>query len=413
MDPITRRTMLAATALTGAMAGAMTADPARAEAAEPGAVPQPIDGRRGAEDLGPRNLGADRDNPDILASPATDSGKVPNLKWPFGLSHNRLLEGGWARETTVRELPVSTAMAGVNMRLLPGAIRELHWHKENEWSLMLNGNARITCVDEEGRNFAADVRQGDLWYFPSGLPHAIQALDEGCEFLLVFDDGAFSEDSTFLISQWFAGVPKSVLAKNFDEPETAFARIPAKQLYIFDAPLPPPLAVEAVASPAGPVPNPFVFRMADMPPRRCPGGSVRIIDSTVFKAAEHIAAAYVEIEPGAMRELHWHPRSPEWQYYISGRARMTVFASGDNSRTFDFQAGDVGYVPQTMGHYIENTGSEPVRYLEMFVGPRYTDVSLEQWMALIPPGLVKQHLHLDDAVMARLRKDKGLVVKAS
>ena len=406
MDSMTRRTMLAATAAAGSALAANTVS-AQTD------IPQPVQGRKGAVDLGPRNLGADRDNPDLLAPPSTDAGSIPNLKWPFGLSHNRLLEGGWARETTIREFPVSTAMAGVNMRLLPGAIRELHWHKENEWSLMLSGNARITCVDGDGRNFIADVKQGDLWYFPSGLPHSIQGLDQGCEFLLVFDNGSFSEDSTFLITQWFAHVPSQVLAKNFGLPESAFANIPKEQLYIFEAPIPPALETDRVSDPNGAVPEPFVFRMMEMAPTRVPGGTVRVVDSTNFKASQHIAAAYVEIEPGAMRELHWHPASPEWQYYISGRARMTVFGSGNNSRTFDYQPGDVGYVPQTMGHYIENIGDESVRYLEMFVGPKYTDVSLQQWMALIPPELVKQHLNLDDAALAHLDKRKQLVVASS
>jgi oxalate decarboxylase len=401
MDPISRRTLFAATAATGLAARAAAQTP-----------PQPIAGPRGASDPGPRNPAIDAQNPDIFAPPATDVGNVPNLKWPFGLSHNRLQPGGWARETTVRELPISKEMAGVDMRLEPGAIRELHWHKENEWSLMLNGNARITCIDENGRSFIDDVKQGDLWYFPSGLPHSIQALDQGCEFLLVFDDGAFSEDSTFLISQWFSSVPKEVLAKNFGLPQQAFDPIPKEQLYIFKAPVPPPLAQDRVANPQGDVPNPFSFRMMEMQPVQAPGGTVRIIDSKVFKASEHIAAAYVEINPGAMRELHWHPISPEWQYYISGQARMTVFASGENARTFDFQAGDVGYVPISMGHYIENTGTEPVRYLEMFIGPRYTDVSLKQWLALIPPELVQQHLRLSDQTMAAIanQKSKQIVV---
>jgi len=47
-----------------------------------------------------------------------------------------------------------------------------------------------------------------------------------------------------------------------------------------------------------------------------------------------------------MREIHWHPNADEWQYYLSGTGRMTVFASQDSSRTFDFRAGDVGYVPK-------------------------------------------------------------------
>ena len=68
--------------------------------------------------------------------------------------------------------------------------------------------SRITAVDQDARNFVDDVGVGDLWYFPAGIPHSIQGLEpDGCEFLLVFDDGSFSEDNTFLISDWFKHVP--------------------------------------------------------------------------------------------------------------------------------------------------------------------------------------------------------------
>ena len=90
-----------------------------------------------------------------------------------------------------------------------------------------------------------------------------------------------------------------------------------------------------------------------------------------------------------MREMHWHPNTDEWQYYISGRGRMTVFASGGKARTFDYQAGDVGYVPFAMGHYVQNMGDETLRFLEMFRSDRFVDVSLNQWMALTPPELVR------------------------
>src|SRR5262245_33724064 len=164
-------------------------------------VPRPIRGDLGGSILGPRNVPLEREDPDQLASPYTDNGTIPNLKFSFAAAHNRLVTGGWAREVTVRELPAATELAGVNMRLKPGGIRELHWHKEAEWSYMLAGRARITAADPQGRNFIDDVGEGDLWYFPAGIPHSIQGLEEGCEFLLVFDDGNFSENETFLISE--------------------------------------------------------------------------------------------------------------------------------------------------------------------------------------------------------------------
>lgn len=375
---------------------------------------QPIRGELGAAIMGPRNVPLECENPDLLAGPDTDSGTIPNLKFSFAAARNRLLTGGWAREVTVRELPVATELAGVNMRLKPGGIRELHWHKEAEWSFMLAGRARITAVDQGGRNFIDDVGEGDLWYFPAGIPHSIQGLEEGCEFLLVFDDGNFSENETFLITDWFAHTPREVLAKNVGVPEAAFADIPIdveNDRYIFTGKVPGPLRADAVQSPAGAVPQTFSHRMLAQEPIKAAGGTVRITDSSNFPVATTIAAALVEVEPGGMRELHWHPNTDEWQYYLAGRGRMAVFASSGKARTFDYQAGDVGYVPFAMGHYVQNMGDEPLRFLEMFRSDHFADVSLNQWMALTPPQLVQAHLNLDQQTTAALRKDKAIVVK--
>ncbi len=376
-------------------------------------VPQPIRGDLGAPIMGPHNVSVERENPDLLASPYTDSGTIPNLKFSFASARNRLVTGGWAREVTVRELPVATELAGVNMRLKPGGIRELHWHKEAEWAYMLAGRARITSVDEQGRTFIDDVGAGDLWNFPSVIPHSIQGLEEGCEFLLVFDNGNFSENETFLITDLFKHTPRDVLAKNFGVPQAAFANIPIDiehERYIFSGKVPGPMDADVVQSGAGIVPQTFSHHMLAQEPIKTAGGWVRITDSTNFPAATTIAAALVNIEPGAMRELHWHAKD-EWQYYISGHGRMTVFASGERARTFDYQAGDVGYVPFAMAHYVQNLGDEPLLFLEMFRSAHFMDVSLNQWMALTPPELVQAHLNLDAKTIAALRKDKPIIVQ--
>ena len=264
--------------------------------------PQPVQDDRGATILGPRNVPLERENPDQLASPYTDSGTIPNLKFSFATAHNRLLDGGWAREVTVRELPVATELSGVNMRLRPSAIREMHWHKEAEWAYMLAGRARITAVDEKGRTFIDDVGVSDLWNFPLAIPHSIQGLEEGCEFLLVFDSGSFSENETFLITDLFAHMPREVLAKNFGVAETAFANIPLDyehDRYIFPGRVPGPKASDIVESAAGIVPHTYSHRMMAQEPIVAAGGWVRITDSTNFPAASTIAAALVNVEPGA------------------------------------------------------------------------------------------------------------------
>jgi len=157
-------------------------------------------------------------------------------------------------------------------------------------------------------------------------------------------------------------------------------------------------------------PQTFSHRMLAQEPIRSKGGTVRMTDSTNFPVSTTSAAAMVEVEPGAMGELHLHPTNDKWQYYMEGRGRMTVFASGGTARTFDYQAGDVGYVPFAMGHYIENTGDSMLRFLEMFKSDHYADVSLNQWMALTPPELVQARLHLNQKVMCALQKEKRPVV---
>jgi oxalate decarboxylase len=366
--------------------------------------------------MGPRNLALERQNPNILASPDTDAGTVPNLKFSFSDARNRLLSGGWSREVTARELPIATTLAGVNMRLKPGAIRELHWHKEAEWAYMLAGHARITALDADGRNFIDDIGPGDLWNFQAGLPHSIQALADGCEFLLVFDDGMFSENETFLLTDWFDHIPMTVLAKNLGVSPAALASIPRDpdhERYIFAGEVPPPLAEDVVRAPAGKSPMSMTYRLHEQEPVEVPGGRVRIVDSSNFPAATTIAAALVEIDPGAMRELHWHPTNDEWQYYISGQAQMTVFASSHKARTFDYRAGDVGYVPFAMGHYVLNCGEEPLRFLEMFRASRYADISLNQWLGVTPPELVQAHLNLDQSATSAItsNKTKPIIVR--
>lgn len=375
-------------------------------------VPQPIrsDGAGGI-DKGPRDVMRDLQNPDLLVPPVTDNGLIPNIRFSFSDAHMQLNHGGWSREITVRELPIATTLAGVNMSLTPGGVRELHWHQQAEWSYMLLGSARITAVDQNGRNFIADVGPGDLWYFPPGIPHSIQGLEDGCEFLLVFDDGSFSDLNTLSISDWFAHTPKDVLSANFGVPEADFMSIPQDQVYIYQDSVPGSLQSQAVSSPYGTVPQSFKHELLTQPPIKTPGGSVRIVDSSNFPISKTIAAALVEIEPGAMREMHWHPNNDEWQYYLAGQGRMTVFGGNGAARTFDFRAGDVGYVPFAYGHYIQNTGNNTLWFLEIFKSDRFADVSLNQWMALTPTELIQSNLHVGSDVTSKLRKVKWPVVK--
>ncbi len=409
-DVVSRRGFLGMGSAALAAAGLISA----ASAAAQDQKQFPAKDSRSASSPGPGNPALDAQNPDSFFPPPSDAGAVQTFKYPFGLAHKRMQEGGWSREVTVRELAISKDIAGVDMRLTAGGIRELHWHSAAEWALMLYGNARITAIDMEGKSFVTDITEGDLWFFPTGIPHSIQGLGpDGCEFLLVFDDGAFSEYATVLLTDWMAHTPHDVLAANFGVSEQAMEKMPKKEKFIFQAPVPPPLAEDkrAAAGSLGPSSQDFAFRTTqEAVVKRTKSGDVRIIDSSKFKASTTIAAAVVTVHPGGIRELHWHPNADEWQYYISGNARMTVFDTGARARTADFQAGDVGYIQKTLPHYIQNTGSTDLKFLEMFKSSFYQDLSLSEWLTHEPPELVLAHLGIDKSTLDAMPKENVAVM---
>ncbi len=371
-----------------------------------------------ANNPGPEN-GPLRDiNPNSDLPPATDHGEAPEFWNSFMTAKRRIQDGGWTRQVTVESFPISKDIAGVNMRLLPGAYRELHWHAAAEWAIMLAGKARITALDNDGKGYVKDVAKDDLWFFPPGIPHSIQGLESdanGCEFLLVFDDGAFSEGNTTLLTDWARHTPPEVLAKNWGVSEAALEnvyKVPAEGLFIFQRAVPGPLEDDqhAISTGKGRSPVAFDFPLHSMAPtHENKSGQVRIIDSKNFPVTT-MAAAHVVVKPGAMRELHWHQTANEWQYYIQGKGRMTVFFTGGLARTMDFAAGDIGYIPRAFGHYVENTGDTDLIFLEVFKEPHYKDLALSEWLTHLPPQIVIDHLGISAETLKAIPSTEVIVM---
>jgi oxalate decarboxylase family bicupin protein len=281
---------------------------------------------------------------------------------------------------------------------------------------MLNGSVRIQAVDDAGRTFVDDVTAGDVWFFPSGIPHSIQAFSEGCEFLLVFDDGSFTEEETWLVSELIQRTPPTVVAKNFRTSVSTFDNSPKEQLWIFPGtPAPEDIEKQNTTGPAGSIPqnDSYSYHFSEQQPLKVPGGSIKILDPATFPIAKNFATALITLDPGAMREMHWHTTSDEWTYFIQGSARLTVYQAPTNSRTFDFTAGDVGYVPAPNAHYLENVGNETLVFLEVLQATQYTDISVNQWLGLTSKQIVKDHLKVDDAFLDTLPKVKPIIVPGS
>ena len=408
MSDFSRRNVLA----LGAAGGLAAATSARA--ATFGNPDRPAEGAINANpkalsDPGPNDPAIADPFPSIGNPPATDIGGMPSFWSSFNIAHRRIQAGGWARQVTQENFPISTTIAGVNMRLGPGGIRELHWHLAGEWAYMTYGHCRITVLDSEGRAYVDDVSAGDLWYFPAGFPHSLQGLGpDGCEFLIAFDDGAASEFNTLLVTDWLAHTPPSVLAKNFGVPEEMLSTIPLDDLWIFQGKLPGPLAeAKASVSSGGTPPYPFTFSLAKQTPHKSnASGTLVLADSRTFTASTTVAGVIETIKPGALREMHWHPNADEWQYYLSGQGRMTVFNAGPRAQTADFYPGDVGYVPKSQGHYIENTGDTDLMLLAVFRTAEYQEIGLSDWLTHTPPELVAQHFNLPLSVIQKFPNDQ-------
>lgn len=355
--------------------------------------------------------GGETPEPSYGPAPAPlDGAELPSFRYPLGEKPAETFDGGTAKEANVTGFPVSDKLAGVYMTLEPGALRELHWHANAaEWAYVIEGRCRVTTIDPNNQTEIVDFGPGDVWYFPRGHGHSIQGLGPGtCTFILVFDNGYFSEFGTFSITDWLGHAPAEVLARNFGLPASTFASFPKKEVYIATGPVPPPLP-EAPAP--GSLNAPALthrYQLLAQTPDIFAGGTMRTASEREFPISTTMTGALLIIKPGSLRELHWHPNAAEWQFYLKGSARMTVFGSHGRARTDDFVKSDVGYVPQGYGHYIENTGSEDLEVIVVLNNGTYESVSITAWMANNPALLLSTNFGVPESVFEKF--PRGAVI---
>ena len=339
-----------------------------------------------------------------------DHDQVPQFKYAMEDQEGRVNAAGSAKEANVDEFPISEGIAAVSMKLAPGSVRELHWHAiAAEWAYMLSGHCRITVFSPDGTRETADFGPGDVWYFPRGYPHSIQALADGCHFILAFDNGKFSEFGTFSVTDWVGHTPAEVLAKNFGVPASTFAKFPKEEVYIVPGKVPPPLGLDPASGSQRTGPLTHKVSLDAQMPMKFKGGELKMVTIDQFPISTTMMGATMVVHPGAIRGLHWHPHASEWQYVIAGKSRVTMFASHGHARTEEFGVGDIAYIPQGFGHYIENTGSEDLKLLLVFNHGEYKSLDLADWLASNPRELVATNFGVPEEVIAKLAQG-GVIV---
>jgi oxalate decarboxylase len=310
--------------------------------------------------------------------------------------------GGTAKEATAEEFPVSQSIAGVSMHLNPGSFREMHWHSiAAEWAYILEGQVRTTVITPDGTTSTDDFEKGDIWFFPKGHGHMLQCLgDKPCHFLLGFDNGHFSEFGTFSVTDWISNVSPEIMSRNTGLPAKFFEGLPKKELYIGTGNIATEGRPQNI-NPAIPFSNSMhKFNMEKNGVyQQFKGGSVKLVSSLEFPIQNTITSMRMNIEPGAIRELHWHPNADEWQYVMSGQGNLSIFGSHGRVKTMPYSKGMVGFIKQGYGHYIENTGAETLKLIILFNSPVYQELSLNDWLNSNPPQLIADHfgMTLDEA----------------
>jgi oxalate decarboxylase len=337
---------------------------------------------------------------------------LPSFRYRLEQQPSRTGSGGVVRGASVRQFPVSQGIAGASMRLQPGSLRELHWHTTAaELGYVVSGSCRTTVLSPDGA--ATDTfRPGDVWYFPRGWGHSIRGIGSSeCHFILIFDNGDFSEeDHSLSITDWLANTSPGVVKQSLGLGMEWVAKLPKGEAYFAGGPVPSDSFAHATPRAKPALLTAHRYPLGAQQPRSVPGGGAqRTVTADEFPISTTLSSSVLEIEPGAMRQLHWHPLADEWQYYLEGAAEVAVYLERGHAVTEQFEAGDIGYVPKGAGHYIRNTGSGILRLVLGFNNGHYHSHDLNAWLASNPVDVLATNLGLPLTVAEALPKETPFI----
>lgn len=330
---------------------------------------------------------------------------LPRFAYAFSKMPYEEHRGGRSKQAGSYNFPVSTNMANVLMELEPGAIRELHWHAEAaEWAYVLSGQTRITLTGPDGKTEVADVNEGGIWYFPKGWGHSIQNVGtKPTKFVLVLNNGNFTEQSTFSVTDWISHTPLELLTKGLQISESTANKFPKSDGFMFTG------SVNGINgakqnTKSDRSKRSHVFELYNRKDfEKSSSGSIKLVTAKDFPASFNMSSGLMRIEPNAIRGLHWHPNADEWHMVLDGEMELVVFASGGKASIERLSKGDVGYIPKGYGHALRNLSpSMPVELLVVFNSGDYQSINLVDWLSTTPAELVNINLQASGSDLGSL-----------
>jgi oxalate decarboxylase len=344
--------------------------------------------------------------------PRVDKQKALDEDAVFSLSGVKPVQfpGGTLREMTAEDYPPIPNMASAQIDLDVGGMRGMHWHDTaGEIGYVVRGAALLTVIDASNNREIVALHEGDIYCVPVGFAHCLACLgSEPCRVVAVYDDGRTVESNAINVTDWLKAEPANIL--------TAILNVPGERLQQSAGKIPliskhAPL-LEVPAAPHGfatTAAQSFRFPLAQMTPVTSSGGTFVQASRLDFPMSQTMVAALTVLFPGGIREPHWHPNADEWDYVLSGRAKITTFAGAGKSAVVEVGPGDLGYLPRNAAHAVQTIGDEPFRLLSIFNADSFQAIGLSGLLIGTPDELLARNLGLTEAEVSRITKEKKFI----
>lgn len=307
------------------------------------------------------------------------------------------------RESTVQQFPASFSMAGAIIDLLPGGLRGYHWHKEGaEYGTVLEGRVLLMIVDEQNRQEVGVVEKGDVYYVPRAFGHALACLGEApCKVLAVYDEGSTVESTALNAVDWISGSNPQVLSNALRTSGPKWKAASANSPILMRGSAFTDQEYSSLRTVAH-VPESFRYRMTQMPPQVFSGGSFVEASISDFPNSRTMVGAFTLLKPGASREPHWHPNADEWDFVVSGRARIVMFDGGKATTSVEVSPGQIGFLPRGQAHSVETVGDEDFYLFSVFNTDTFQAVELSGSIIALPPEVIALNFGASSDMISKL-----------